>query len=276
MTSVEAYTLLQRVAFLLEREKQVFNRIEIQKKMNEIKYLSSQKKIPRISLRKEIIHLEYQLNKIDALERQLKHQQLRNDKKYQFLKRENNNLRQKLATFGDKDLTQKINTISYALSDSRAMEETSKEVALSKLAVSAEQRQESPLYRMQLLQRKIDMLKQELEASRINKTMNSEKIRIIENQIDLFEARLLRLTEKQPPVQKLPAAEPLLLQNSEDITEASGKNPAFWKIPEEKTDSREVKHDIIFHELPPKNVVLSDEEKELPLPPPPKELVRKA
>ena len=55
MVSINAYILLQKAATISLQKWDAVSKQEIQRKINEIKYLSSQKKVPRLSLRKEVI-----------------------------------------------------------------------------------------------------------------------------------------------------------------------------------------------------------------------------
>src|SRR3989338_2088849 len=71
MGTLQAYNFLIKAAGMQERRKELFSRAEISKRINEIKYLSSQKKIPKLSLRKEIVNLEQQLHKLTKLEEDL-------------------------------------------------------------------------------------------------------------------------------------------------------------------------------------------------------------
>ena len=67
MASFRTIQLLSRISSIAQREKESFSKTEIIKKINEIKYLSSQKKVPKLTLRKEIIHLENQLEGSDGI-----------------------------------------------------------------------------------------------------------------------------------------------------------------------------------------------------------------
>ena len=68
MSSLHAIQLLTTAARLARDEQESFSKVEITKKLQDIKYLSSQKKVPRLSLRKDIIHLENQLQGVLGLE----------------------------------------------------------------------------------------------------------------------------------------------------------------------------------------------------------------
>ena len=108
MVSYQARELLTRVALTYRHQKDAFSRQEIVKKINEIKYLSAQKKVPKLSLRKEIIHLENKLKSIFDIEKTLAAQNKRESSKVAALKKRIRNLSERLAAAEDKDMQKKI------------------------------------------------------------------------------------------------------------------------------------------------------------------------
>ena len=102
MGSLKTKQLLYRTSRQLEKERSTFSRIEIVKKMNEIKYLSTQKKVPRLSLRKEIIHLEKELEKATELEKKVIQVKKHETKRVTALKKQITNLKKKLEAVGAK------------------------------------------------------------------------------------------------------------------------------------------------------------------------------
>ena len=72
MGSFKAMLLLMKVARIFEQQQFSFSKQEILSKINEIKYLSSQKKVPKLTLRKEILHLENKLTGVLNLEKKVR------------------------------------------------------------------------------------------------------------------------------------------------------------------------------------------------------------
>jgi predicted nucleic acid-binding Zn-ribbon protein len=101
MGYLKAKQLLVTLAKVQEKEKKNFNRLEIVKKMNEIKYLSTQKKVPRLTLRKEVIHLENKIEGILELEEELMKKKKHESKRIVSLKKQITNLKKKLTACQD-------------------------------------------------------------------------------------------------------------------------------------------------------------------------------
>ena len=85
-----------------------FSKQEIVKKLNEIKYLTTQKRIPKLTLRKEILHLESKLKKILQLEKRIAKEEKKDSTKVKALKAEVETLKNKLNAAEDKDLAKKV------------------------------------------------------------------------------------------------------------------------------------------------------------------------
>src|SRR3989344_8505148 len=132
MVSLQFYDLMMKVASASERRKELFSREEISKKINEIKYLSAQKKIPRLTLRKEIIHLEHKLRGLDQIEQEFKRKEKRESVKVIALKKQISALKQKLAATEDKDIGRKVQKLSFLLGECLAKKEVQMDVNLSK------------------------------------------------------------------------------------------------------------------------------------------------
>ncbi len=244
MTSLQAYSLLMKLAGITHRQQELFSRKEIEHRINEIKYLSSQKKIPKLTLRKEIIHLENKLKDITHLEEIINDERTKAAAKIAYLKRQNAFLKRQLSAAGDKNIVEKVNRVSHLLVDTVAQKEVAEQISLSERRI--EERQDKAA-RTESLKNRIDMLKQELDYNKIYDKLNPEKVRIIEQQIAELEEKLLRFAEKSSMV--IPTAMPMATIDGE----------------EEK-----IKHDMLFHTEPPQKKLISVK-KELPLPPPPQE-----
>ncbi len=281
MSYYQAKNLLVKTASYYQRQKEAVSKTEIRKKINEIKYLSAQKKVPKISLRKEIIHLENTLEGVFGLEKALLVQQKREAAKVNALKAEIAALKRLLAVSDDQDLRKKVNHITHILGEFKAQEETKKDVALSR-KVAAEEPDEETVKRVHWLQERLASLKQELEAGRGLKEDN--EIEKIEQKISLLEANLEQFYREHPSLKaKEPGRkpEPALGEKTggeavaepEEGTAGRGR-PEFVEIP--SLHPPRARHTFILGgPEEKKEVVLSKEErveleKELPLPPPPR------
>ncbi len=243
MTFLRTQQLMRLLSRAYHDEKSKVSKAEIQAKINEIKYMAGLKNVSRLNIRKEMVHLEHQLQGLYDVEKKLMMKKLRENKKEKMLKEEIARLRHKLALSADKDMHQKIERVSYMLGDYLAKERAKKEVVESvkglrhkKIKLLQEKKREVPAReRIQLLQERIEALKEMLEAHQELETSDPEKVQMIEQNIMALDAKLQQLIS---PVKE------------------------------------EVKHTMIFS-LPQKKIDLSVEdvqmlERMLPLPPPPK------
>lgn len=233
MSYVRARQLLLNAARQYQQERGTFSRQEIVARINELKYLSAQKKIPRITLRKEILHLENKLQGVMEIEEHLLKQKQHESAKITALKHQIAVLKERLATTGSKDLHTKVERLTHLLGEQAARKNVPEEVALSK-KVLAEQVTSFPKMpdreRMNRLQQRLSLLKQEIE---IQKELGNATD-AIEQKVALLEQKLQQYFSKE---------------------------------------LEQVKHTILFEAPPVMAVTTEPEmdiEKELPLPPPPR------
>ena len=117
MSSLQAIQLLTTVARIAREEHESFSKVEITKKLQDIKYLSSQKKVPRLSLRKDIIHLENQLQGVLGLEERFARQKDKESITVASLKQQLSMLKNKLRAVEDLDLDKKVDHLSFLLGE---------------------------------------------------------------------------------------------------------------------------------------------------------------
>ena len=272
MSSLHALQLLTTAARLAQQEHEFIPKAEITKKLEDIKYLSSQKKVPRLSLRKEIIHLENQLQGILGLEERFARQKDKESITVASLKQQIMALKNKLRTVEDLELDKKVEHLSFLLGEHLAKREVASEVAMTKAAITqapveapaSEEKGEAAEYgtdekhqasldvakKAAMLQRRLDALKREAEIHRELETKNPQEMLLIEEKIKLFEDKLQQYYEQHPEA---------MLQEM-----ASIEVPADF----------EVKHKMLFPQTEKKEEGMSEEVKEaekmLPLPPPPR------
>lgn len=229
--------LLFNLAREYSREKRSFSKEEIQSKINEIKYLSAQKKVPRMTLRKEILHLENKLKSIFELEQKLSLRERKESLKITSLKKHIASLQQRLASCEEKDLHKKVDRLSYLLAEHHAKRKIAHDVAVhtKKWAKPKKQPHKSAVNMADLSQR-LQQAKEKLQSMPGNEELQ-QKILLLER----------KLAEFNKPSIELKNSEPALEQNPPKI-----------------------KHTLKFDS--PFMVDKSDiaSEKELPLPPPPR------
>ncbi len=210
--NLNAYQLLQSSSHHYWQGRQSFSKEEIQKKINEIKYLSSQKKVPRITLRKEIIHLENKLQSIFDLEQAVLQQKKRESEKVLALKRQIQVLQQRLATAADKDLQKKVDRLTHLLGEYLAQKQVQKELyrehrthptpkvrkrSVARLVLGeTEVVSEEMKSRVRNLQERLQLLKQALEISRgLGKVKEVQSLQL---KIDVVEEKVQQYLQRHP------------------------------------------------------------------------------
>lgn len=281
MTLFKAKQLLLKTASLYEHEKEMFSRIEIVNKINEIKYLAGQKKVPRLTLRKEIVHLENQLPKIFELEERLQKQKNHESAQITNLKKQIVQLKKRLEVIEDKELRKKVDKLSNLLGECLAQRRTSEDVSkikedkikeeFSRLVPTAKFFPAKPLAggmlpnlaRVKLLQEKIGVLKQQLDVDKQLEQKDPEFLFQLEGKIKALEDKLN--SYQTPEMLMVPSQSTGIQINVPEKLELSSEAPRhvmwFDKVPEsakkEEVEAEETKTDQAL-------------EAELPLPPPPR------
>ena len=258
MSSLHAIQLLTAAARLAQTERESFSKVEITKKLQDIKYLSSQKKVPRLSLRKDIIQLENQLQGVLELEERFAREKNKESIAVASLKQQIAVLKNKQKAVEDLDLDKKVDHLSFLLGEHLAKREVAGEVSISEAVtvVSAETAPAEDKHQASIdagkkaamLQRRLEALKQELEIHRQLGTKRPQEMQQIEETIKVFEERLQSYYEQHP--------------------EAMLHEVGMVEVPAKD----EVKHTLLFPQTESKEAEEErmEAEKELPLPPPPR------
>lgn len=259
MGFLQAKLLLIKAAQMSRNERETFSKQEIVQKINEIKYLSAQKKVPKLTLRKEIIHLENKLKEVLELEKKLYRYTSSESAKVTGLKRQIKTLKENAAYSKDEDMSKKVNKLSHLLGESLAKKEIKEDVALSQKVVkelkgedqkAAKEKKLNPemIEKAHALQDRLNALRQEIKIYQELETKSPEEMKVMETQAKLIQQKLRQFYEKHPE---------LLTQDLGPI----------------EIKPTEVKHKILFspedyfEEMSKKK---KSPPEELPLPPPPR------
>ena len=193
MGSLHAIQLLSKTAHAVHEERQAFSKEEILKKVNEIKYLSSQKKVPKLTLRKEIIHLENQLQGVMELERKFLREKNTESNKISGLKQQITTLKHRLNSVEDQDLNQKVNKLTYLLGEHLARKEVSKEVAVSHQPARSAPSEDNTARKCSMLQKRLEALRHELEIHKELGSKNPQELEAIEEKVHMLEEKIKTL-----------------------------------------------------------------------------------
>jgi len=187
MVSLKAKQLLVKAAKIGEGEEEKISREEINSKIKQIKYLSGKKKIPKTTLRKEIVRLEKSLRGILILEKKFKNKVKNDNREIELLKRQIEELKQRLSIAGEEGLKKKVDKLFHLVGDLMAREETKREVNLDKVRMNLEKKSivETPNEKIERMEKKIYLLK---------KSGNHAP-----KEIEVFEEKLNNLKEKLSP-----------------------------------------------------------------------------
>jgi len=195
MIPLRTFTLLNTLAIEYQRELESFNRQEISKKINEIKYLAGQKRVPKLTLRREIAQLEQRLKGVYELEKKVLKLKKVENVKIGSLKRQNTILKKKLAASKDKNLHHKVGKLSHLLGENLAKKEVARDVALRKERKKKKVVEESlgpgPA-QLEMLYHRLTAVKSELEIMK-EKEKDDAKVKLIEAKILLLQEKLEKL-----------------------------------------------------------------------------------
>jgi len=179
---------------------------KITKRIEELKYLTAQKTVPRLSVRKEVLHLEEQMNSILDVEKALQEQEHKESDRVTALKKQNAFLRKRLATTEDKDLQQKVNKLSHLLAEAVARKDIRRDVALSQKITSTVKPKPvvTPISTpakpsVNLLQQKLDQLKQLLDQQK-GQGAAPEVVSLLEDRVKVVEEKINLLRQEKPVI----------------------------------------------------------------------------
>lgn len=288
MGSLKAKQLLFKAAKYLDKERSKYSRQEIVKKINEIKYLSTQKKVPRLTLRKEIIHLENRLGSVLESEKELLKHKNEESVKVKSLKKQVLSLKNKLTAYEDKNLDKKVNKLSHLLGEFLAKQGSKADVELSKKVLneleikdkklktklraieSKKEAEETPKHaRYPVLREKV--------AEKTAPLNENEMIRVkeLQNRLAFLKKELLQTKDFSPEQIKIMKEKANLIETK--LKEYYEQHPELMSIKEKKSKvvespvkAGEIKHTLMFgsekKEEKKKEPAVHEE---LPLPPPP-------
>lgn len=128
MVFLKSKRLLIKVSKLSQKKEEKIYKREIEKKIHQIKYLASRKKISKNTLKKEITNLEKLLRGVLLLEKKIKEKEKKTSKEITAFKKQIKDLKQKMSAAGDTALRKKVEKLSHLVGDLMAREVVKKEV----------------------------------------------------------------------------------------------------------------------------------------------------
>lgn len=208
MDTLKTLDFLGKVSSIYVYSRRNFSTEEIVQRINEIKYLTSQKKVPKLSLRKQIILLEDQLQGIFEVEKKILAQETREIAKIAALKKQIAGLRANLASRKDLDLQAKVSKLCHLLAECLAKKEMNEDIKLA-CKIEAELiknkppvpslekiEQEYRLAKINALEEKLALLRKELirRRSRDQELIREERTDL--HQVTLLEEKMAAIENK--------------------------------------------------------------------------------
>ncbi|MBT4539797.1 hypothetical protein HOI26_04345 [Candidatus Woesearchaeota archaeon] len=210
--NLRSQQFLLKLANLQRHEATAFSHNTVKKHIKELKYLASQKHVPKLTIRKQIIHLEQQLSGVKDLELQLQRQRKHESVKVASLKREITRLRKELQLAHNPQIKKKVQKLSHLLSENLAQNVTKEAVkqVKNKLQVPIKKPISTQIRPSALLLTRIQALKHELE---LQKTLgkDEDKIELLKKQLHFIESKLSG-NQVPPPI----IVRPPVIQSSSD------------------------------------------------------------
>lgn len=185
MFSLKSKQLLVKAAKLSQKKEEKSSKREIRKKIHQIKYLTSRKKVPKITLRKEINRLENQLRSVFLMETELKEKEKKNSKEIAAFKKQIKEMKQKMAAAKDVDLRKKVDKLSHLVGDLAARESAKKEVIFEKKKKKSLEKPDPSL-----TIKKIDEFQEKIRALKESGKCPPEKIAQLEKRLTDLEKKL--------------------------------------------------------------------------------------
>ena len=203
MSSLKAQVLLGKVSLYYEQKKFEIPKNKIKERIDHLKYISTQKNIPKLTLRKSILHLEDQLKSIYDIEKSLLKQKNRESTKIASLKRELKMVKSSAAYDKSLDLQKKVDKLTHLLGEALANHTTNVEVSSANKQILQERKiiparlvpvinDQDKQNKLIMLQQRFNMLKQEL-AIKEHLEVAPEELEKIEQQVKLFEEKMRSL-----------------------------------------------------------------------------------
>lgn len=196
MPSLRARQILTSLAKSTQKEEKISKR-EIEKKINRIKYLASQKKVSKTTIKKELARLEEKLQGIFSLEKELQEKKKKENQEIARLKKQTKELRQKMAKSEEPALRKKVEKLSHMLGDLMAKEAIKKEV---KFEENKSRLQKKVPEEISTDLKKIDQLQERILALKKSGQYPPEKIALLEERLNQLEKKLI----SAPPSKKEP------------------------------------------------------------------------
>ncbi len=194
MSSVKAQVLLRHLALFHQKKLLEVPRDKIRDKITKLKKLTSQKKVPKLSIRKEIAHLEDLMGNIFDVEKALLIHQKKESDVIRRLRKQIGALKEELQVARSPELKRKVNHLYSMLGECMAHDFVQKDVAQTEKKImvakpAPKESQHEREARLNLMQQRLTILKNQFEQAKED-GKDEKTIKQIQLTIALVEEKL--------------------------------------------------------------------------------------
>jgi len=144
MASLSAYQLLLSAAQHAEELELTISPPEIIQQVQELKDLTAQKHLPKLTLRREILELEKKLHLLLSVEQRVRREKQQESVRVEAVKEQMAILRKRLVACEDKDVHKKIDKVTHLLGESLLRQDVAEEIA-DEVSRTTEEKQKEKL-----------------------------------------------------------------------------------------------------------------------------------
>lgn len=212
MVSFSAYQLLLHASHSAEELELALSPPEILQQMHELKALTAQKNVPKLTVRREVLELEKKLHSLLTFEDRFRRKTQRETLKTTALREQLARMRKRLAACEDKDLHKKMDKVTHLLGESLVRQEVAEEISRA----AAEKPQESE-----------------------PETVRRKQLQKLQEHLHALQSRLTLLEEKEVSPKQLERVK-------QTLALIEGKVQALYRQFGEEVPAQKAKHTLLF------------------------------
>lgn len=212
MVSFPAYDLLLHASRSAEEVELVLSPPEILQQMHELKALTAQKNVPKLTVRREVLDLEKKLHSLLTFEDRFRRKMQRETLKTTALREQLARMRKRLAACEDKDLHQKMDRVTHLLGESLVRQEVAEDISRTEAEKPTESEPE---------------------------VVRSKQLQMLEEHLHAVQRRFAFLEEKEVPAEQLERVK-------QTLALIEGKLQAAHRQLGEEAMTKKAKHTLLF------------------------------
>lgn len=212
MVSLPAYDLLLHASRSAEEMEFALSPPEILQQMHELKALTAQKNVPKLTLRREVLELEKKLHSLLVFEDRFRQKKNLETMKVTALREQLARMRKRLAACEDKDLHKKMDKVTHLLGESLVRQEVTEDISRTEAEKPTEGEPE---------------------------VVRRKQLQMLEEHLHTVQRRLTFLEEKEVPAEQLERVK-------QTFALIEGKVQALHRQLGEEATTKKAKHTLLF------------------------------